>query len=34
MKKVLFFLLLPIYVPLIIFLDLTLKWWEGLLGDS
>lgn len=31
MKKVLFFLLLPIYGGAIVLLNYTQKWWEGLL---
>jgi hypothetical protein len=31
LKRVLFFLLLPIYGPLYAFMNLTFKWWEGLL---
>lgn len=31
MKKVLFFLLVPIYVPAIVFLNTTMGWWEKLL---
>lgn len=30
MKKVIFFLLLPVYGTMILFLNLTLKWWESL----
>jgi hypothetical protein len=30
-KLILFFLLLPIYAPLYLFLHLTFSWWEGLL---
>lgn len=30
MKKILFFILMPLYVTAILFLDLTLKWWESL----
>jgi hypothetical protein len=30
MKKVFFFLLMPIYVPAILFLNFTQKWWESL----
>jgi hypothetical protein len=29
---ILFFVLLPIYGPMYIFLHLTFEWWEGLLG--
>lgn len=30
MKKFLFFVLIPIYVPIILFLNFTQKWWESL----
>lgn len=30
-KKLLFFLLVPVYVPAIILLNFTQKWWESLL---
>jgi|GEM_PF-1912446 len=30
-KLILFFLLLPIYAPLYLFLHITGGWWEGLL---
>ena len=30
-KRILFFLLLPIYAPLSLFMNFTYKWWEGLL---
>jgi len=29
---VIFFLLAPLYVPLYLFMHLTFKWWEDLLG--
>jgi hypothetical protein len=31
MKKVLFFLLIPVYVPAIVLLNYSQKWWESLL---
>lgn len=31
LKRILFFLLLPIYGPIYLFLNLTGEWWEGLL---
>lgn len=30
MKKILFFLLMPIYVPLALFLNGTFEWWVKL----
>lgn len=30
-KKVLFLVLVPVYVPAILLLNYTQKWWEGLL---
>ncbi|MDB5254474.1 MAG: hypothetical protein JWL80_540 [Parcubacteria group bacterium] len=30
-KKILFFILLPIYGPLYVFMHYTFKWWESLL---
>jgi hypothetical protein len=32
-KKLFFFLLMPIFVPLALFLNLTFDWWAGL-GDG
>jgi hypothetical protein len=31
LKKILFFLLLPVYALAILFLNLTLDWWQKLL---
>lgn len=31
LKRVLFFILVPIYVPAIAFLNFSQKWWESLM---
>lgn len=30
-KRTLFLVLIPVYIPIMLFLQFTEKWWEGLL---